>query len=74
MTIEDRKVQVCQLNVVLAKFPNQTKDSKVFKKNEYVKILENKNVEKKLLIVKNKIQRLLPTNWLIDIPNFLVDK
>ena len=25
-------------------------------------------------IVKNKIQRLLPTNWLIDIPNSLVDK
>ena len=73
MTIEDSKVQVCQLNVVLAKFPNQTKDSKVLK-NEYVKILENKNVEKKLLIVKNKIQRLLPSNWLIDILNFLVVK
>ena len=73
MIIEDSKVQVCQLNVVLAKFPNQTEDSKVLK-NEYVKILENKNVEKKLLIDKNKIQRLLPSNWLIDILNFLVVK
>ena len=73
MTIEDSKVQVCQLNVVLAKFPNQTKDNKVLK-NEYVKILENKNVAKKLLVVKNKIQRLLPSNWLIDILNFLVVK
>ena len=72
MTIEDSKVQVCQLNVVLAKFPNQTKDSKVFK-NEYVKILEE-NCKKKWLIIKNKIQRLLPNNWLIDIPNFLVVK
>ena len=41
MTIEDSKEQVCQFNVILAKFPNQTKDNKVLK-NEYVKILEEK--------------------------------
>ena len=33
MTIEDSKVQVCQLNVILAKFPNQAKDNKILKMN-----------------------------------------